>query len=372
MWTPFERDAFIKHAITSEASSGRRNGYRFKVMDKEITQKRTDPPVIEGDRPVRPSPTAILAQAIFASDPAFRRISLDFYAILVDRLRCHAYLRRNRHFEDDVRVVCKGGLAYSYHSADRETFPHSDMDIAVYVNPRLSKDLFTRIHGHVSTVVAQTVSLYKRRLDAGDLVPRPLFDAFVATLRTLCDTSEPNPDQTPPKNGRSKGGVWGTAGGSPSYTYRDSEAQPGKVCRVEIPHFDKCECIPLRRSALFASSNLSIAFDRDDAGTYRGHFDLYRLRMGMGFVDRRLTNADFIDVCVPHADDAELVDFWRVCVCVLVKDEATGVTLMVPDMPSCVHDLDKMLHVYSSRDGKRERRMRQWIGLDKHLLLHVQ
>jgi hypothetical protein len=138
--------------------------------------------------------------------------------------------------------------------------------------------------------------------------------------------------------------------------------------RVEVPHYDHCERIPLRRSPLVCSFNDSIEFIRDgEGGSKKGKFDMYRIKMNMlwleedSSMDRIAT--DFIDVCVPAQDDAELAVFWESGRCVKVWDADVGFFVAVPDRETCIEELERILYVYKSADSKREKRERKLVVL---------
>lgn len=152
-----------------------------------------------------------------------------------------------------------------------------------------------------------------------------------------------------------------------SFIITNSVAQENKIVKVDVPHFKNCERIPLRRTPLFSSYNETIDFLRTDNETMPGHFDLYRLRFNNMYVERDLATgdvvkeervaADFIDVSIAAKNDTELIDFWNNGRCMTVLEPASRVWICVPDIPTCINDLYKMLYVYECPEGKKNKRM---------------
>jgi hypothetical protein len=159
----------------------------------------------------------------------------------------------------------------------------------------------------------------------------------------------------------------------PSFVLTESKSHKECVVRVEVPHFEHCERIPLRPSPLICSFNETIDFMRDgESGDKIGKFNLYRLKFNVlwGHLDEdgnieeeeRIT-ADFIDVCVPAQDDAELLAFWESGRCVSVWDADVGFYVCVPDRETCIEELERILYEYESVDSKREKRERKLTAL---------
>jgi hypothetical protein len=160
-----------------------------------------------------------------------------------------------------------------------------------------------------------------------------------------------------------------------SFIIADSLVQEDNVVRVEVPHFEMCENIPLRKTPIFCSHNRSINFSRvagDDNVT--GCFDLYRLRFNTMFLlnkeaaakakrDYNVITADFVDISILDRADAENADFWKHGTMISVFDPAAKVWIEIPDMNSMLYDLYKMLHVYDCPESKREKRQMRWDAL---------
>jgi hypothetical protein len=107
-----------------------------------------------------------------------------------------------------------------------------------------------------------------------------------------------------------------------------------------------------------------------EGGNRKGKFDMYRLKMNVLWLEDSCECAcmeriatDFIDVCVPAQDDAELLAFWEYGGCVNVWDEDVGFYVCVPDRETCIEELERILYEYESTDSKREKRERKLAAL---------
>jgi hypothetical protein len=163
----------------------------------------------------------------------------------------------------------------------------------------------------------------------------------------------------------------------------NSNSHDNSIVRVEVPHYEKCERIPLRRSPIFASHNSTILFDRtklsgeDGNNQYiehekiEGQFDLYRLRFNCMFIttteedeikEDKIT-ADFIDISIAHQNDFELIEFWNNARSVNILEKNTGIWVVVPDITTCINDLYKMLNLYECPENKREKREAKYVKM---------
>ena len=159
-----------------------------------------------------------------------------------------------------------------------------------------------------------------------------------------------------------------------SFVIMDSVGHADSVVRIEVPHFDKCECIPLRKTPLFCSYNETLEFKRDDNQSHIAKFNLYRLRMMTMFVDETREEkipADFVDITISSREDAELIDFWKRGRCVSIFERSMMAWVCIPDMYTCVNDLYKMLYVYNGPAQKKEKRLKKYEILKAFLPLGV-
>jgi hypothetical protein len=286
-------------------------------------------------------------------------------------------------------------------------FPFSDLDIMIYINPALSDDLFDTLKKELRMIVMQTISQYKRLLDNMFFVAggnkfkdnemykeARLFDE--ETIQEFKNDfndeihkiNQENPDKliiSPFEDDAIRNSC-----SRYSFMLTKSEGCEDSVVRVELPHFEKCENIPLKKSPFYCSSNETIDFKRDGGLTMDGKFDLYRIKFNNLFVDVNEENnskkkeekvgADFIDVSIASKSDAELKDFWQTARCEYIMDpdvsswkiyrngvwETVSCWIIMPNIMTCVNDLYKMLHVYESADGKKMKREARYKELKKY------
>jgi hypothetical protein len=250
----------------------------------------------------------------------------------------------------------------------------------------------------MSTVVLQAISQFKRALDHMLFINKPIQDAFLPTelvesfKRDFGEAlGETNGDgdgffMSPFDNDQIRNSC-----SKNSYMIANSKAHENCAVQIEVPHFDRCERIPLRKTPLFASFNKTISFKRDKNDSLNGDFELYRLRFNCVYVstadvggssssdesdegasdtmsskEEKIT-ADFIDVSIALQDDAELLDFWNHGRYLNIMDRTSGVWFAIPDGISCLTDLFKMLTVYDCPEHKREKREKKYMRLKEIL-----
>jgi hypothetical protein len=362
-WTPETRNEFIAEAINSDKSKGNRGGYFFNVLPKLEN-------VVEVEDVKRIKVTEILAEIVNKRE--YKPIIMGFYHMLFQKLACHPYI--GCHFMRDVILLIKGSNAHRYLVKDKSAFPFSDTDIVVCINPNLCKPLFENIKNQVEITVKQTLSQYKRILDHflflhkhydNDFINMEMTDAFKeAFTKHLYESNDEIPEgilMSPfatddVRNSCSKN----------SFLLTNSRVQDNSVVRIELPHFDRCERIPLRKTPLICSFNETIDFKRDgDCGDKAGKFNLYRLKMNVlcvhsdeegKIVKEERVPADFIDVSVPYQEDAELAHFWQHGRFVNVFDVEVGMWIAIPDLATSIAELERILRNYTSVDYKKEKR----------------
>jgi predicted nucleotidyltransferase len=398
IWTPAMRESFITRAVESTKEKGSNGQYWFNVLPK-ITRP-------DEENPKKAVATRVLMNTIFAN-PQYRIIALKIYDILVTKMVQHPFVRE--YFNKDIVVVLKGGTAYTYVVGDsNELFPYSDLDVIIYINPYLSNEMFYNLKETVKTIVLQTISQYKRAIDnmffsgrerADDdptmrewFLSGEVIKNFKNDLKTamMAQSKEFNGILASPFENLE----YRNMASRYSCVITKSRASPDSVVRVEIPHFNSCERIPLKKSPLFCSVNTTIDFNRSkNPDTFlKGSFDLYRLRLNNIFMHvlndsnegymeeecnsvcgnesgsdgderkmrRETVTADFIDVSIPNKDDAELLDFWNHGRTWVVRDRATNIWLTIPDMHTMRSDLYKMLHIYECPESKMEKRQKKY------------
>lgn len=403
VWSSKERDAFIACALSSDAKRGMQGNYGYRILPKmQGAGAHND----DNDR--KSKATRAIMHTIF-SKPEYRIIAMKVYDLLWARINAHPFVRGfiNR----DVIVVMKGGTSYTYvvGQEDADVFPFSDLDIVIIINPNLPEALFNGIKSTLNTLVLQTISQYKRMLDHMlflnkdmdyPMLPSDVVERFKDDLNdalTAMDDDEgmfvsPCTDMTA-RNMVSRN----------SCIFANSTTQEENIVRVEVPHYENCERIPLRKTPIYCSHNRSISFDRTPSGDERheGCFDLYRMRWnvmfrrdgpvstdgeeavsdgdGSGGSDNsgegnnhfrrpyEFVTADFVDISILGQNDAELKDFWNHGQVMNVLDRAVGMWVMIPDLATMMHDLHKMLHLYECPENKRARRQERYDRLRTYI-----
>lgn len=368
-WTPETRNAFIVEAVTSDKLKGFKNGYSFKVLPKVDDVHE----VIEDPR--RAAVTDAISGILY--EPTNKPIVLKFYHDLCHKLSTHPFI--GREFNQNFVVTLKGSNAHVYlaqmHGIQDEVFKNSDTDICISINPFLSPDHFSYVKQQVEIATKQVFSQYKRALDHQLFLHRPLenemFDPIMVeafkkqmnnTISCISDKFENVIFSSPFESDEVRNKC-----SRNSFLITNSKSHDSSVVRVEVPHFDKCERIPLRRSPLFCSFNETINFKRDGVNKI-GKFNLYRLKMNVlcqtfdeeGQIEKDdKIPADFVDVSIPDKEDAELIAFWSRGRSVNVFDRDVGIWVTIPDLGTVVMELRRILEDYDSCDSKKEKRARK-------------
>lgn len=393
-WTPEDRNDFIDHAVNGGDLKGNCRGYHFKVMPK------LDGLQVDTNDNLRGKLTDTLARVIYGT-PEFRAISLRFYSELQHKIMIHPKL--GFHLGKDIMVLLKGSNSHNFVAPTLlKEFPMSDLDIAVYINPFLHPDVFQAIKNDIEIIVRQSMSQYKRSMDAmffltnnANTQQHPIDEATIKAFKDAVNDAVTNIID---ENGGEfispflSNDIRNNCSRN-SFLITNCNAHPDHVVKVEVPHFDRCERIPLKRTPLFCSFNESIDFDRDEAATKRGTFNLYRLRMNFLHVNVNSDNqsvtsdtdsnesngdidvniqtervaADFIDVTIHNQEDAELLNFWRYGRAIIVFDAPTGYWLVMPDLHTAIAELTRILTEYECPPQKREKRERKLTALKSAL-----
>ena len=398
-WTAEDRNSFIRHAVqTSTYMRGYRGNYHFSVMPKAGGFQ-------EHEDSKKTKVTEILADTIYnAQGGRFRAISMKIYDILQQKITKHPQLSAKD--ITNIALVVKGSNAYAMLLSQLRAqnpevaaaFPNTDLDIVILINPRLDDAEFERIKAIVHTIVVQSISQYKRTLDHMLFLNKPFPDVFMspediaefkAVFGQALDTIDPmfmSPFSSDAiRNACSRN----------SFIIAESAGHADSVVRVEVPHYDRCECIPLRKTPLFCSYNETLEFDRatnaqDPATTYKAKFNLYRMKMNVmylntesntqsktsddtpvdantdsnsnssGSVREERVTADFIDISIASKLDCELIDFWNHGRCVTLYDLSINNWVWIPDLNTCMSDLYKMLYMYDCPESKRDKRLKKY------------
>jgi hypothetical protein len=308
-------------------------------------------------------------------------------------------------------VMVKGSNAYKmllrHLPQVNNVIEYSDLDIIVFINPTLDDELFNQIKDSLVILISQVLSRYKKDLDAtffgnGENVNETILfksyvkdfkDIYMTSLKTMTNTEDDkNVMLSPFENNKVRNFC-----SKKSFIILNSETKQDHVVRVEVPHLPKCEFIPLRKTPIVLSHNKTIEFERDVEGLYLAHFELLRLRLNnmlfsqesdedlskdieqspeainnsneendsnqyYDFKRCKVVPADFIDVCIPCKDDAELLDFWSsggFRRCYEIYDKFVGTNIMIPNINECIRDLSNILNVYTNSHMKIEKRQKR-------------
>ncbi len=386
-WTPAVRDEFIHAAVNSTVQKGHRGPYNYRVYPKLGGSDMDDPK--------RSAVTEALARVVFEKNPRYKEISLKFYEMLVDKIRTSVFV--NKHFMSNFYILLKGSTAYRMLLGDayKDEFHYSDLDAVIYINPYVEVELFNSLKTALTTILLQVMSQYKRLVDQMLFLNKPPPEAFwdAATIEGFKQDVNAEFASISGFDGQfmspfENDGVRNSCSKN-SFIITNSVAQANSVVRVEVPHFDRCERIPLRKTPLMTSYNSTISFNRannhggadvaEDAPVSPdmvGAFDLFRFKLNCLFVglneneDDMVENkipADFIDISIASRNDAELIHFWNHGRCInhLVRDVNTWV--VIPDLVTCMSDLYKMLYVYECPEHKKEKRLARYNIIKKLL-----
>jgi hypothetical protein len=400
IWTHGDRQAWIHRAINCPYGNGMQNGYKYVSFPLEMDG------VFEDEK--RAFATSCLADVVLNNNPTFKKLSLAFYPALIQKVFENSFLKMN-YINRNFVILVKGSNGYKFLMRglpEISGIEHSDMDISILINPFLHPDLFSKIKESMVICVSQVMSRYKKDLDntlcantynGGGLLSVEEVKAFKdAYAEALCDKEieggvlvSPFADDMTRNECSRK-----------SFIICNSVAEKNQVVRVEVPHLNRCERIPLKKSPFVVSHNNTITFKRDKKGQFHGEFDLIRLRLNNMFmacngvqsgdvesptqgspngqVRQKVVPADFIDVSIPSQHDSQLVDFWMhggIYRCMNVVEPATGITVVVPNIDECIRDLHDMLYVYDNNQikvEKRKERLDMFVKIRERLMKPVQ
>lgn len=373
-WTPSDRLNFINTAINSTDNSGYKDLYRFKTFPK-INNNNND---IQDNR--KNSLTDCLAKTIYnGENPIYRNLSLGFYDSLIRKFSENPYL--NYYLGNEFVVLQKGGNAYAYLTGENnDEFTFSDLDIMIYINPYLPLQFFNELKKNIKIIVIQTLSQHKRLLDSmfftnsSNYVNNHLFDAETINAfkkeykQNLMDITFNNMPENAEFLSPFESDEIRNLCSRNSCIIANSKVQKDTVVIVDVPHYDKSEKIPLRKSPLFCSINETINFSRDKNNILLGNFDLFRMRFNNLYIEttdgeitcQEKVTSDFIDISIAEQNDAELLDFWQRGKCLSIYEKYVGIWIMIPDIQSCIDDLYKMLTIYDCPESKKNKRIQKY------------
>ena len=356
------------------------------------------------------------------------RVSLSFYDEVWNKLAHYGPGR--------VLVRCKGGNAAAIQMGLRigpqaaldAGFNFSDLDMDILINPALPARDFEEIRANVHRVLRQALATHKRRLDRAFFKPRDGDPEMTYMFRqeapkeafraAVCESVETLQDAQCCFSSAEARNKCSNISFLITPSNIDSVAQPGTKRRVKIeqPHLDKAERIPLTYTPFYVSVNDTVCGVRDNGDQV--DLTLFRIKMSQivnvpgtvrvglqvrgayercgspaGTVDEDVesalssssdleeeeyvvvkintqpydkVSADFIDVCVPNRADAELNSFARrggFQGFLSQEVRAFGFVLILPTLAECKLEYYKLLHVFECPESKRAKRERKYAAL---------
>ena len=356
--------------------------------------------------------------------PEFARLGLEAYHQLATKLRINYGCGK-------VCVRVKGGNASAILMAQymgieesvKAGFNFSDLDVDVLINPKLPKGEFDKIKDFVMQCVRQTLATHKRRIDRaffklreddGETYYLLKNDAAKATFRErICELV----GRVPGAHSCLENTLHRNNGSSYSYlitkSHVPSEVIEGEMRRIKIeqPHLEKAERIPLGRAPTFITVNDTINGVRENGD--KVSFTLARIKMSnivdrvadkvklnlcvnddghvcvaifMQMVKLKLrvnddghvcvtiftpydkVGADFVDVWIGNQEDAELNSFEKRGGFdgMLTREvSAFGYQLIVPTLQECKLEYNKLLYMFDCPESKRPKRERKYASLVK-------
>ena len=418
IWTAVERQGWIDFCSKTGFEQGFDifdSNYGFQVLPKLECPDEEDP--------LRNLATKALGKTIFTKRPEYREISLKIYEVLMNKI-LYNQNTRNYVNEIVVMMKGSNAYKYLVGDRFPEDFEYSDTDIVIYINPYLRPGLFDNLYADLRHIVLTTISQHKRCLDAMFCLNRNLDDNFLAPevikqfkkdYQRELDGIKINGKFTSPfladfpskkenavvtmlvdgknnikvqilseskfaekkRNFCSKYSTVLVPNIHPNHNYmavrltltfpNDNSVKvkfttylQNSIVKVQVPHYDRCDKIPLQKSPIFCSYNKTIKFSRGSTNAI-GNFELYRIRISNQFVSNNSVMtipADFIDITIPSQNDSELIDFWNHGKSINIRD--SNIWLKVPTIQNCLDDLYKMLHIYNGNDAKRTKRQRKF------------
>jgi hypothetical protein len=315
-------------------------------------------PKVEGPHEV-PEKNIVAAQSMgtmMFENSGFAKLSLHIYKILYYKLR-------GFYNATEVAVMIKGSSALALYFSQmddyRNSFPFSDIDLSVIVNPMHSN--YDEVFKHVKVIVGQVFAKHKQYMDrvffktqrASDVTP-PDFDIFefIDTHIMMCE----NINMVSPfvdddvRNACSY----------PSFSIVKHSVRDDVVVKINEPHFDNAEFIPLDKTPIFCSMNDTL-----------DNIVLYRMKWNFMDTEAHHKSIDFIDCIIPRKDSTETQDFYNnggfdnSGITIIINRYNTNIT--IPSLQVLCEDLRKCIYEYDCPESKREIREKRYKILQDYL-----
>ena len=306
---PEQREELLAAAKATTEKYGKLHDCHFKLMDvvtgaQEVSKDRQDM-------------TQALGNVIYGNGGVFSGVSLACFHEL--------YRRMYKFGSENVKVVIKGANAIAFQCKD---VPFSDLDIIVYINPSMSAEDFQAVYKEVSVICGQVISKHKQMLDRTFFRPREGMDTFFNEVGQEAFKTSHILEMN--KAGMTSCFVSSeirNASSANSIYITKSLACEDKVVRIDMPHYEKAERLPLDHTPVFCSINDTIRKKDTETGRITD-LTLFRIKWGsiieVDTTDDSLSEssesggttasriaADFVDITVLNQDDSELKDFFK-------------------------------------------------------------
>ena len=336
--TPEQRIELIATAKAA-TENGNLHGCYYKLLDGESS-------VVEPN-PLKQDMANALGKIVYNS--RFSSLSLACFNNLYHKLSWYG--------PEYVRVILKGSTAISL---QKENFDYGDMDIGIYINPHLDKERYDKIFADVSIVCGQVIAKHKQMLDRTFFRPREGHDVLLSEddkylFRDMHIKAMENIAVVSCFSQRNESS-------SNSIYLTKSEAMDDKVVRINMPHYENAEKIPLEYTPIMCSINDTIQNIGDNGRITE--FSLFRIKWANCVEsDDKFSklSSDFIDITLLKQNDTNLLDFWKrggfaarsPLTCLVSK---WGWKMTCSSLSECIHDLHKSLLVYNMTADKKERK----------------
>jgi hypothetical protein len=332
----------------NEALNSKTSGAMFGLQWK-IYPKITKPMEIDDDK----SAAASAMASIVYSKPAYAPLSLGIYDELVNKIRFY-------YSESMVSVIVKGGnaLAFYFMGMDdmNETFPFSDLDIVVYVNPDIG-NMFKQVHRHVSVIAGQVFGKHKQAIDRAFFRTNGTSTAFPTIDKDEFIAAHINAFESRDLISPFVSDEIRNASSFHSFSILPSLGNDDSVVKISEGHFDFAEKIPLYKTPIACSINKTID---NVCGDRKIKFDLVRMKWGAIGSRNGSIALDFVDCIIPRMGDSDLEEFAKrggfgtsSNIKPIVTINRLNYSITIPSLLECYNDLWKLINVFEAPESKR-------------------
>ena len=280
MMTPKEHAEVIAAAKAATADGSMHDTKWWLFEDKIKTVDEIDPR--------RQHMSDAVGRVVFDIDHVERaRLSLLFYDDLWNKLSHYGPNRVLVRVKGGNAAAIQMGRCIGAREALAAGFNFSDLDVDILINPALPD--FELVKANVHRVLRQSLAVHKRRLDRAFFKPREgdpemtyIFrdDETKESIRTaLCESVETMPDAGCCFKDERTRNKCSNISFLITPSELDSVAEPGAKRRIKIeqPHLDKAERIPLTYTPFYVTVNDTVHGERENGA--KVDFTLFRIKM---------------------------------------------------------------------------------------------